>query len=445
MRRVKRLPVDTGISGWNAILPEQPAPTTLETHEKSDWLVIGAGFAGLSAARRLSQLQSNSRIVVLEANRIAGGPAGRNSGFMLDLPHDLASANYAGQIESDRKHIDLNRKAIDFAEDVAREYKLSDEVFIRSGKVNGAATDKGMQHNFEYAQHLETLGEPSRHLDADEMKKLTGSKWYLGGLFTPSTAVIHPAAYIRGLAGGLAHNGIDIFENSPVVSLENENGNWIATTPAGSVSAPKVILAVNGHAESFGFFKRRLVHVILFASMTRALSKGEIKTVGGERRWGITPADPIATTVRRISGTGGDRIVTRNRVIYQPSMQVSDSVVNKMGRTHDRSFVDRFPELQDVPQEYRWSGRLCLSLNNVPAFGEQAPGLFSACCQNGLGTAQGTLAGMAAAEFAVEGKTPLATALLKHPEPKKLPPEPLAWIGANAYMRWNEWKAGREV
>ena len=110
MSRVKRLPVDTGVSGWNAILPEQPAPTELKSHEKADWLVIGAGFAGLSAARRLSQLQPKSRIVVLEANRIAGGPAGRNSGFMLDLPHDLSSANYAGQIEGDRKHIDLNRQ-----------------------------------------------------------------------------------------------------------------------------------------------------------------------------------------------------------------------------------------------------------------------------------------------------------------------------------------------
>jgi hypothetical protein len=26
----------------------------------------------------------------------------------------------------------------------------------------------------------------------------------------------------------------------------------------------------------------------------------------------------------------------------------------------------------------------------------------------------------------------------------KLPPEPLAYIGANAYLRWKEWRAGSE-
>jgi len=46
-----------------------------------------------------------------------------------------------------------------------------------------------------------------------------------------------------------------------------------------------------------------------------------------------------------------------------------------------------------MASEYRWGGRLCLSRNNVQVIGELEPGLFSACCQNGLGTAKGTLAG----------------------------------------------------
>ncbi len=445
MSKVSRLPVDTGVSGWNAILPEQVPAIELKAEEKADYLVVGAGFAGLSAARRLYQLRPKSRIVVLDATRVAAGPAGRNSGFMLDLPHDLASSNYAGQLERDLEDIRLKRLAIDFAEDIARENKLSDEVFNRSGKVNGAATEKGMQHNTEYAEHLKQLGEDSKILDAKAMKKLTGSGWYVGGLFTPSTATIQPAAYIRGLADGLSKSGVSIFENSPVTSLKLENRKWVATTPAGSVTCSKVILGVNGHAESFGYFKRRLMHVILFGSMTRALTGQEIRAVGGERRWGITPADPIATTVRRISGACGDRIITRNRVVYEPSMQVSEKLVKRMGKTHDYSFRERFPELENVSAEYRWSGRLCLSYNSVPAFGEQEPGLFSACCQNGLGTAQGTLSGMAAAEFAVEGRTPLVEAFLGQPDPQKLPPEPFAWLGANAYMRWKEWRAGREV
>ena len=63
----------------------------------ADWLIIGGGFAGLFAARRLTQLAGrDERILLLEAGRIGDGPAGRNSGFMIDLPHVLFGVDYAG-------------------------------------------------------------------------------------------------------------------------------------------------------------------------------------------------------------------------------------------------------------------------------------------------------------------------------------------------------------
>ena len=34
--------------------------------------------------------------------------------------------------------------------------------------------------------------------------------------------------------------------------------------------------------------------------------------------------------------------------------------------------------------------------------------------------------------------------LLGEPPPKKLPPAPVARVGANARLRWGEWRAGRE-
>ena len=105
----------------------------------------------------------------------------------------------------------------------------------------------------------------------------------------------------------------------------------------------------------------------------------------------------------------------------------------------------RVPKLPNTEMEYRWGGRLCLSWNGVPAFGEIEEGLFSACRQNGLGTSKGTLAGMLAAELAAQGNSPLVAKMLACDAPKRLPPEPFAWLGANARMRWGEWKAGREL
>ena len=98
---VRKTPVDPGPAAWNRLLPDSPPPQPLEKQITAEWVVIGAGFAGLSAARRLSQLCPGDRIVVLEASRVAEGPAGRNSGFMIDLPHDLSSSDYGGALEAD--------------------------------------------------------------------------------------------------------------------------------------------------------------------------------------------------------------------------------------------------------------------------------------------------------------------------------------------------------
>ena len=443
--KVRRLPKDPGPAAWNAILSAQTRHSELTDAQTSDWLVIGAGFAGLAATRRLKQLRPGDRIVLLEAQKVAEGPAGRNSGFMIDLPHDLSSDDYGGDLDRDRKQTRMNRVGIDFAQQAAEEYGLSAEAFVRSGKVNAAATEKGLKHNSDYAAHLAKMGEAHELLDAADMKALTGIDYYAGGLRTPDAAMIQPALFVRGVAGGLVSNLVSIHEQSPVTGLERLDGTWNAMTPKGSVSAPKVILAVNGHAESFGYFKRRLMHVFTYASMTRAMSAEEVKALGGQPVWGCTPADPMGTTVRRISGTGGDRIVIRNRFTYDPSMEVSDSRIAAVGRDHDRAFASRFPMLTGVGMEYRWGGRLCLSRNNVPAFGEVDRGLYAACCQNGLGTAKGTLAGMLAAELATGIGSDLLDDLLTEASPQSLPPEPFAWLGANAVIRWGEMKAGREL
>ena len=90
---VTRLPRDPGPAGWNRLLPEPAPATPLNSKITADWLVIGAGFAGLAAAHRLVKQAKGSKIVVLDAVRVGDGPAGRNSGFMIDLPHDLTSAD----------------------------------------------------------------------------------------------------------------------------------------------------------------------------------------------------------------------------------------------------------------------------------------------------------------------------------------------------------------
>ncbi|WP_350334022.1 NAD(P)/FAD-dependent oxidoreductase [Coralliovum pocilloporae] len=444
-RSVTKLPKDPGPSGWNAILPDYEAPRVLKEHRTADWLIIGGGFAGLSAARRLTQLRPDDNVALVEAGRVGNGPAGRNSGFMIDLPHDLSSDNYSGsEQDQDRKQTEMNRTAIQFAREAAEEYGLGSDVLNPCGKINGAATEKGVRHNLAYAEKLANVGEASELLDARDMKDLTGIDYYLGGLYTPGTAMLQPAAYVRGLATALQQK-IDLYEQTPAVSFKRVGSVWHVGTPEGSIEAPTVIMAVNGHIQSFGYYPKQLMHVFTYASMTRALTEDEINRLGGHRQWHITPADPMGATIRRISGTGGDRIIVRTRFTYDPSMEVSDDRLTSVGKAQQKSFDARFPMLAGMDMDYVWGGRLCVSWNGVPAFGPLDDGLISACCQNGLGAAKGTLSGMLAAELATKSNNPMIAEMMAQPAPKKLPPEPLTWFGANMTMRWREWKAGKEA
>lgn len=442
--RVAQLPVDPGPAGWNCLLPVPPPAEPLEEGTTADWLVIGAGFAGLAAARRLVQLCPGDRIVMLEAHRVANGPAGRNSGFMIDLPHDLSSGTYAGRLDADRMQTADNRHAIGFATELADEFGLSAEAFALSGKVNGAANARGERHNRIFAQHLKALGEDHEWLDAPQMRELTGTDYYRGGLFTPGSAMIQPAMFVRGVADGLRGQGVVLHENSPVISLAR-NGDWAAKTPGGKVTAPNVILAVNGHLQSFGHMAARLMHVFTYASMTRALTGDEVSALGGEAVWGLTPADPMGTTIRRISGVGGDRIVVRHTFTYEPGLEVSLAKLARITGAHDRAFEARFPKLSGVPMEYRWGGRLCLSRNGVQVIGQLDEGLWAACCQNGLGTAKGTLAGLLAAEAATGTRSERLDRALAADAPVRLPPAPLMRLGAAARLKVMAFLAGREV
>lgn len=445
-RLVSRLPVHTGLAGWNALLPPEPACAPLQGQAQVDVAIVGAGFAGLSAARHLLHVDPQVLLALLEAGRVGEGAAGRNSGFMIDLPHELTSADYAGAGEAhDRKLTRLNRQAIDFAESVVRDFALPEGFFQRSGKINGAGSELGAQANVSYARHLARMGEAHELLDADAMREITGTRYYRGGLFTPGTAMIQLAGYVRGLARGLVAQGLSLFEGSPVTAFESTGAGWVLHTPQGRVSASRVILANNGHLESFGFRRGRLMHIMLSACMTAEIGPDALRALGGAETWGLTPSDPMGATVRRIStAQGGNRIVIRQGSYYRPQMQTSPRDLARLVRQMRRKFDARFPMLRSVPFEHAWSGHLCLTLNGVSVMGALEPGLFAACVQNGLGTTRGTLTGIGAADLVMGRRSEITDFFGSEAEPRRLPPHPVDTVGANLYLRYKEWQARLE-
>lgn len=440
----KRTPVLKGPAAWSAILPGQAAPVPLSGDVTADVAVIGAGFAGLAAAQRLRQIDPGLRIVILDAGRLAEASSGRNSGFMIDLPHELTSDDYAGHGD-DREVIDLNRQAIAFAARAVEEFDIKRDYFDPMGKVNGAASDLADRLNRSYAEHLTSLGEPSEHLDAQAMYALTGSRHYVSGLYTPGTVMLQPAGFVRGFGQGLRAAGVAIYEQTAVTAFHRRTGGWEVQTPRGTVHAAKVILANNGHVESFGFAQNRLMHVFLFASMTVDLPPETLRKLGGAARWGVTPSDPMGTTMRRIdTALGGNRIITRTCANFLPDMVPSDRELRRTAAVHRQKFADRYPDLADVKQEYTWAGHLCLTNNAVSVTGELDQDLFAATVCNGLGTARSTLTGMAAAETAMGLSTDITRHFAAEAQPKKLPPKPFSTVGANIFLRFKEWRARAE-
>ena len=442
--RARRLPVQMGPSGWNAILGPQAPVQRLEGDSTADFIVVGAGFAGLSAARRLRQLQPGARIVVLEAGRLAESAAGRNSGFMIDLPHDLQSEDYAGAGD-DRAMIDLNRRAIGFAREAVQDYRINPNYFDPAGKINGAVSDRAVAHNTSYAAHLTSLNEPHELLNARQMQEFTGSPHYRSGLYSPGTVMLQPAGYIRGLAEGLRGAGVEVCEESAVRGFERRGPDWQVTTARGRVTTPRVILTVNGQLESFGIERGRLVQLFLFAVMTPELEPEALGKLGGQSRWGVTPSDPMGTTVRRIdAGQGGNRIVVRTCAALRPDTRPKRADLTRAAAVMQRKFDQRFPQLAGMTMEHAWAGHLCLSRNGVAVMREIEAGVFSGCVQNGLGTARGTLTGIGAAELACGHDSAITRHFGREPRPARLPPQPFREIGGNLVLRWKEWQARDE-
>ncbi|MEN0100396.1 MAG: FAD-dependent oxidoreductase, partial [Brucella pseudogrignonensis] len=88
MPAIRILPADDNTNGWSRILPARAPRAALKGDIKADWIVLGAGYAGLAAARRLAENRPNDQIALIDAQEVGQGTSGRAAGFAIDLPHN---------------------------------------------------------------------------------------------------------------------------------------------------------------------------------------------------------------------------------------------------------------------------------------------------------------------------------------------------------------------
>ncbi|MCQ9617673.1 FAD-binding oxidoreductase [Paenalcaligenes niemegkensis] len=423
------LPCDDASSGWYRILPEPSPPLELTQDIKADFAVVGAGFAGLSAARQLALNHPEAVVILIDAQSVGEGASGRNSGFAIDLPHKFALENPDKQFK--QRLLRLNRSAIEQLDLLVKQFKI-DCYWSAAGKYQGAVGERGQVFLSHFANLMDQLGEPYEWVKGEQLDSVLGTSYYREAIYTPGGYLMQPAALVRGLARHLPEN-VRLFENSPVLEWGQEptKGCFLRTAKA-KVLTDKLIFTTSIYTREFGFLKNRLLPIATFASLTRPLNEAEQATFTGQYNWGLTPADHAGTTLRM---TADKRIIVRNTYRYAPryGKSISQSERDKIARSHAQSFLRRYPQFGHVPFEYTWGGTYAISRNFTNFFGQLAPNVYASACDNGVGVTWGTISGRLLADLAC-GKNSdlLADIQAVTGMPSLNPPEPLSAWGARS-------------
>ena len=437
--RIDILPRSDDNNGWLQTLPALSAPAPAAGAITADYAVIGAGFAGLAAARRLGELVPERAIALIEAGRIGNNAAGRCSGFAIDQAHNIRAKNFADSLDHERAQIALNRSGQDYLRQAVREQGIDCD-WREEGKIHGAASVHGEDMLAAYSRNLDLLEAPYEALDAAQLRETCGTSFYTSGLFTPGTILLQPAALVRGLAATLPEN-VSVYEDSPVVSVDYGKPHRLHTTGA-TVSAQTLVLTNNGFGAGFGFYRQHMVPISTYASLTRVLTAEEAARLGGRESWGIIPADPFGTSVRR---TADGRILIRNIYTYSRSFNPSEAQREWARARHRRSFENRFPMLADMPFDYTWGGPMALSRNGAPIFGKLADGVHGSLICNGVGIARGTICGKLLAEDLCGEDSELLRIMHAAGRPNRNPPAPLLGLGVRLDFARRRARAGREL
>src|SRR5262245_47294284 len=292
--RVRRLPHDEDACGWTALLPPLPPARRVRGVVQADAAVLGAGFTGLAVARRLATLQPDWQIAVVDAQRVGGGASGRNSGFVVDLPHYVEAR---GQ-EGNRRLLRLGRAGLQELRALVRAHEIACD-WTERGRLHSALGDAGIRALERFLTGADALGEPYRRLDRAALAALTGTAYYQAGAHTPGSVMVQPAALVPGFARELAEN-VALVEASPVRRLAAD-GRFRLESGEGALDEARLFVAANGFTPVVGLLRDRVFPLMTFASLTRPLTAGEAAALGGEAVWGMVSELPMGTTLRRLA------------------------------------------------------------------------------------------------------------------------------------------------
>ena len=429
---------DNGCS-WIKDLVLRTNIKTLQSKEDCEWLIIGAGYTGLSAARKLAQLYPNQKIILIDAQLAGEGASSRNSGYLVDTTlNDGFTSNK--ELENYKKKADIYELGIKVVKKFINEHQVDCD-WNECGKYFASSKTKDQKILTNFSNTLSKLGFDHNLFFKNELSKKLGTSFYKVALHTKGGILLHPGKLVRAMIDVLPNNVV-LYENSFLLNWSKNKDSISCKFKNGTINTKRIIFATNGFLKSLGIKSNYNFPITLTASMTRPLTDEEFKSIGEPKEWGVLPVRPMGATIRM---TKDRRILIRNTAEVHNPFKMSKLNLERRSINQKIGIKKRFPQLLDDIIQSSWSGIVSRTRNSSQIFEKIDNNIFVAGCYNGSGIGVGTLFGEQIAIKASEENSKEIETIEAINKPTWLPPQPFLNLGVKTRLIYERLRARSEI
>lgn len=418
-------------SFWVRALPA--ANSALQNDINADVAVIGGGFTGLSAAYYLKKIQGNDRIVLLEAVRCGNGASGRNGAMLLTSTEDRYM-EWSGDPTLDKRIYDLTVDNARRLLELSKQFNFDAEIEL-NGALQMCNTTAIAESARRYIERVRQAGFPCEYWDQQEIAGHVGTSAYAGALFDPNSGQVHPGKLVGLFKAAAESSGVDIYESTPVIHIEEGERITLTTASGRTIRARSIVLATNAYTSKLGYLRQAVTPVFDYVAVTAPLSESRLAAIGWNKR---IPFNDSRTEVFYLGLTKENRIhIGGGPVDYVFNNGVKEPAGSETRFAGLRAELNRiFPGLAGEPFETTWSGAVDMSLDQTPAVGQMGKhsNVFYGIGFSGHGVNLTSVFGRIVADLVHRRSKDWNWLPYLNRLPLYTPNEPLRWIGVQAAL-----------
>jgi len=413
----------------------QPQAGPLQGHLKVDVAIVGGGYTGLWTALTLKQRNPGLSVALLEAALCGSGASGKNGGQVRGYWGYIGALSAAMGADAAL----AVARAGTLAQDGIRAFATArgrDVWWREAGSVRVSAAP-AQDVIYDAVRVAKSLGVPDtvRTLSREELANICKSPVFRGGVLYAEGATLHPARLARELRAAVIEAGVQLFENTAMLSLEYGPENRILTS-GGEVVARDVVLATNVHLARNPAVKPYVTVFSSYALMTDA-APDRIEAAGWHGNQGFGDGRMF---VHYFSKTPDGRVLmgSGSGPISFGGSAVDSKLTSDLNsaRRAERGLRRLLPDFNSVRIAKAWGGGIDVSADRLPFF-RTVPRtrVHYACGFSGHGVNPTYIAGQCLASLVLDQKDRWTSLPFCTRKIEKLPPEPFRSWGGRA-VRW---------